>query len=123
MALWIGNIDRYVLVEEKHKEEGVAIDGCKVENVIARSVQNEGISASLQEKVDDIVMTSLRSPHRWCSMRLSSSCIDIGAGLDEELACRILIVDCRPLSQRKLAHEDSIARKKPAAMWYLRVTA
>ena len=70
-----------------------------MQNVVTLPVEEEGIRPTLHEEVDHIVMTPLRGPHSRRSVRLASSGIDIGTGFDEELAGRILVVDCCPLDK------------------------
>ncbi len=68
MALWVWDVDRYVLVKEKDEEEGVAIDGRKVKDIVPRGVEDQRVCSGLKEKMNNVVVASLRSPHGWCSM-------------------------------------------------------
>jgi len=54
----------------------------------------------LEEEVDDIVMASLRSPHGRRCIGFSPLRIDISPCVDKEFTGSILIVYCRPLSER-----------------------
>ena len=60
----------------------------------------------LEEEVDDIIMASLRSPHgRHCIVH-STFCINVGTGVDKEFAGSILVIYCRPLSERLAGLQD-----------------
>lgn len=84
-------------MEKQHEEKGVTIDGGQVENIVALTVHEEGISPRLKQQIHNVVVASLSCPHCRCCARLSTFGIDIGAGFDEEVARRVLIVDGRPL--------------------------
>lgn len=60
----------------------------------------------LEEEVDDIVMASLRSPHGRRCIGFSTLRINIGTGVDEEFAGSILVIYCRPLSERLAGLQD-----------------
>lgn len=97
MTLWIGDVNGDLLMKEKNKEEGIAINCCKVEDVVALTINQKRVGPSMKQQVHDIVMALLSSPHSRRCARLSTFGIDICAGLDEELACCILVVDGGPL--------------------------
>lgn len=51
----------------------------------------------VKQQVYDVVIAAFRSPQDWCCAGFAAFRIDRCAGLDEEMAESIVIVDGRPL--------------------------
>src|SRR5262245_55530050 len=97
MSLGIGHVDGYVLVEEQHNRKDVSVEGSGMEEIEALVVGQEGIGAVLEEQVDDVGMAFLRGPEDGGCHCVAAFGVDVGAGLDEEMAECIMVVDCGPL--------------------------
>ena len=65
VALRVGTVDGYVLVQEKQDKEDVAVKNGEVEDIVALSVGQERVRAVLQEQIDDVVVAALDCPHCW----------------------------------------------------------
>jgi hypothetical protein len=61
-------------------------------------VGEQRIGAVVEEEVHDVVVASLCSPQHGCCNGIAAFCVDGCAGLDEEVAEGVVVVDCRPLS-------------------------
>lgn len=78
----------------------VPVEGGRVEQVEALVVGEERIGAMVEEQVDDVVVAALRSPEYWCCDGVAAFCVDRDAGLDEEMAQGVVVVDGCPLFRR-----------------------
>ena len=91
-------------MEEENEEENVSVDSGKMEYIIALYISDQRIGSILQKQIDNIVMTSLRSPHGWWGDRISSLDVDISARFNQVFAERIVIVDCCPLISNSISN-------------------
>jgi hypothetical protein len=70
-----------------------------VQEVEALVVGKERVGAMVEEEVDDVVVAALRGPEDGCRDGIATLCIDGCAGLDEEVAEGVVVVDSCPLYQ------------------------
>jgi hypothetical protein len=98
VRLRVGDVDGYVLVQEKHNLVDIAIEGRRVQKVEALVVGEEGVGAVVEQQVDNVVVAALSSPEDGCCDGVAAFCINGRTGLDEEVAEGIVVVDCSPLS-------------------------
>jgi hypothetical protein len=75
-----------------------------VQEVEALVVGEEGIGAVVEEEIDDVVVATLCSPQNGCRDSIAALCVDGCAGLDEEVAESVVIVDGGPLLMVSLGH-------------------
>jgi len=68
-----------------------------VEEVEALVVGEQRVGAMLEEKVDNVVIAAFRSPEDGRGNGIATLCVDGGAGLDEEVAEGVVVVDGSPL--------------------------
>ena len=68
-----------------------------MQEIEALVVGEERIGAVVEEKIDDVVVAALCGPEHGCRDSIAALCVDGRAGLDEEMAERVVIVDSRPL--------------------------
>jgi hypothetical protein len=97
MRLRIRDIDGYVLVEQQDQLVDIAVERGRVQQVEALVIGEERVGAVVEEEVYDVVVAALSSPEDGCCDGISAFCVDWGAGLDEEVAEGIVVVDSRPL--------------------------
>lgn len=76
----------------------ISIEGCAMEEVEALVVGEERIGAVVEQEVYDVVVAALCGPEDGCCDGVSAFCVDGGAGLNEEVAEGVVVVDCCPLS-------------------------
>ena len=100
MALRIGYVNGYVLVEKEDDLVDIAVEGRAVQEVEALVVGEERVGAVVEEEVDDVVVAALSSPQDGCRDSIAALCVDGCAGLDEEVAEGVVVVDGRPLCRR-----------------------
>jgi hypothetical protein len=60
-------------------------------------IGEERVGAVVEEEVDNVVVASFRGPEDGCCYSVAAFCVDGGAGLDEEVAEGVVVVDCCPL--------------------------
>ena len=87
-------------MQEQYYLVHVPVEGGRVEQVEALVVGEERIGTMIEEQVDNVVVAALRSPENWCCDGVAAFCVDGGAGLDEEMAEGVVVVDCCPLFRR-----------------------
>lgn len=97
MALGIWNINGYVLVEQQDDLVHIAVERGAVQEIEALVVGEERVGAVVEQEVDNVVVATLRSPEDGCRNSIAALCVDGRAGLDEEVAERVVVVDSRPL--------------------------
>jgi hypothetical protein len=68
-----------------------------VQEVEALVVGEERIGAVVEEEIDNVVVATLCSPENRCRDGIAALCVDGRAGLDEEVAESVVIVDSSPL--------------------------
>lgn len=74
-----------------------------MQEVEALVVGEKGVGAVVQEQVHDVVVAAFGGPEHGGCDGISAFCIYGGAGLDQEMAEGVVVVDCCPLF-RQLAH-------------------
>ena len=99
MALWIWNINGYVLVEQQDDLVHIAVERGAVQEIEALVVGEERVGAVVEQEVDNVVVATLRSPEDGCRNSIAALCVDGRTGLDKEVAESIVIVDGGPLQQ------------------------
>lgn len=75
----------------------IAVERGRVQQVEALVVGEERVGAVVEEEVHDVVVAALCSPQDGCCDSVAALCVDGRAGLDEEVAEGIVVVDCGPL--------------------------
>lgn len=68
-----------------------------MQQIEALVVGEQRVRAMLEQQVDDVVIAALRSPQHGGGYGVAAFGVDGGAGLDQEVAQGIVIVDGRPL--------------------------
>ena len=97
MRLQVGDIDGYVLVEQQDQLVHIAVEGGRVQQVEALIVGEERIGPVVEEEVHDVVIAALSSPEDGRCNGISAFGVDGCAGLDEEVAEGVVVVDGCPL--------------------------
>lgn len=97
MALRVRNIDGYVLVQQQDNLVDIAIESGAVEEVEALVVGEKGISAVVEQQIDDVVVAALCSPEYGCCNSVPPFGVDGCAGLDQKVAECVVVVDGSPL--------------------------
>lgn len=97
MALRVWNVDGNILVEEQDKLEYIAVEGCAVQEVEALVIGKEGVGAMVEKEVDDVVVAALCGPQHGCCDSIAAFRVDGCAGLNKEVAERVVVIDGRPL--------------------------
>jgi hypothetical protein len=97
VRLRVWDIDWYVLVEQQDQLVDIAVERGRVQQVEALVVGEERVGAVVEEEVDNVVVAALSSPEDGCCDGISTFCVYWGAGLDEEVAEGIVVVDSCPL--------------------------
>jgi hypothetical protein len=69
-----------------------------VQQVEALVVGEQRVGAMVEQQVDNVIVAALRGPEDGCRDGIAALSIDGCAGLDEEVAERVVVVDGRPLS-------------------------
>lgn len=98
MRLRVGDVDGDVLVQQQDDLVDVAVERGRVQQVEALVVGEQRVGAMVEEQVDDVVVAALRGPEDGRRNGVAALCVDRGAGLDEEVAEGVVVVDGRPLS-------------------------
>lgn len=62
MGLRVGDVDGYVLVQEKDQLVHIAVEGGRVQEVKALVVGDEGVGAVLEQQMDDVIVAAFRGP-------------------------------------------------------------
>jgi hypothetical protein len=99
MRLWVGNIDGYVLVEQQHDLVHISVEGRAVQEIEALVVGEERIGTVVEKQVHDVVVAALSSPQDGCCDGIAALGIDGCAGLNKEVAERVVVVDGGPLQR------------------------
>lgn len=94
-----------------------------MEDVVPLDVGQEGIGPVLEQEVDDVVVTALRRPHRRRRDRLASLRVHIGAGVEQELAHGVLVVDSGPLEKFQTESAELVLESRVASRVHKHVTA
>jgi hypothetical protein len=97
VRLRVGDIHGYVLVEQQDDLVHVPVEGGAVQEVEALVVGEQRVGAVVEQQVDDVVVAALSSPEDGCRDGIAALCVDGCAGLDEEVAERVVVVDGGPL--------------------------
>ena len=97
MGLRVGNVDGDVLVQQQDELVDVAVEGGRVQQVEALVVGEERIGAVLEQQVDDVVVAAFGGPEDGRGDGIAAFGVEGRAGLDEEVAQGIVVVDGRPL--------------------------
>ena len=102
VGLRVGDVDGNILVQEEHELVDVAVEGGRVEEVEALVVGEEGVGAVLEQQVHDVVVAAFGGPEDGRSDGIAAFGVERRAGLDEEVAERIVVVDGGPLFTSQL---------------------
>jgi hypothetical protein len=101
MTLCVGDVHGDVLVQEEDELEDVAVESGRVEEVEALVVGNERVGAVLEQQVDDVVVAAFGGPEDGSGYGIAALCVDVGTGLDEEVAQGVVVVNRSPLCSRE----------------------
>ena len=77
----------------------IAVKRGRVQQVEALVVGEERVGAVVEEEVHNVVIAALSSPEDGRCNGISAFCVDGCAGLDEEVAEGVVVINGCPLSQ------------------------